>query len=114
MQAINTTVQNPWFFSVFFGTGVVLLFCALVPALRSSEQYSIANLFAALLYNVGTIGVTIVRNVPLNNRMDKVDSESSEAREFWRHYLKRWLFWNHVRTIAAAAACVWLIVATSV
>jgi len=90
---------------------MVLVF---LPILGLAEAHYIAIVLAAILYNVGTIGVTIVGNVPLNNRLEKLDTESTEAREFWQVYLRKWLFWNHVRTIAAAAACICLVVATLV
>ncbi len=112
MQAINVTVLNPWFFTAFFGTGIALLILALVPIVGHDVPDHAAVVIAALLYNLGTIGVTMVRNVPLNNRLEKLDAESIEAHDFWQTYLRKWVFWNHVRTVAAAAACVCMIVAT--
>ena len=63
----------------------------------------------SLLYVIGTFVVTMFGNVPLNNRLEKVDPESVEAREVWALYLKRWVFWNHVRTLAALAGLVFLV-----
>lgn len=56
------------------------------------------------LYLVGTVGVTIVANVPLNDRLAAADPESADTARFWRHYVSRWTRWNHVRTAAALAA----------
>ena len=112
MQAINVTVLNQWFFTAFFGTGIALLLLAFLPVMGHDVPNHAAVVIAALLYNIGTIGITIARNVPLNNRLEKLDAESSEAHEFWQIYLRKWVFWNHVRTVAAAAACISLIVAT--
>ncbi len=110
MQAINVTVLNPWFFTAFFGTGMALLLLALLPVMGHDVPDHVAVVIAALLYNIGTIGVTIARNVPLNNRLEKLDAESTEAHEFWQIYLQKWVFWNHVRTVAAAAACACLLI----
>lgn len=43
-------------------------------------------------------------NVPLNNALDAVDPASTDAAAVWARYLKDWTFWNHLRTIASAAA----------
>jgi uncharacterized membrane protein len=63
-------------------------------------------LAGAALYLVGCLGVTIVGNVPLNNRLARVEAGTEEAREVWGVYLRRWTFWNHVRTAASLAASV--------
>ena len=63
------------------------------------------------LYIVGTFGVTIVANVPLNDRLAAVDPESADAERFWRHYISRWTRWNHVRVAAALAAAAALTIA---
>jgi uncharacterized membrane protein len=46
-------------------------------------------------------------NVPRNNRLARLDSQSSEAASFWPIYVREWSTWNHVRTAAAiaTAAC---------
>jgi uncharacterized membrane protein len=51
--------------------------------------------------------VTIVFNVPLNNRLASVTPDSAQGAGLWTHYLSTWTAWNHVRTVAslAAAAC---------
>jgi uncharacterized membrane protein len=61
-------------------------------------------LAACLLYLAGTILVTIVFNVPLNNALAVVQPESAEGAKLWATYLSRWTMWNHVRMIAALAA----------
>jgi uncharacterized membrane protein len=51
--------------------------------------------------------VTLLFNVPLNNRLAAVKPESAEGKVIWTHYLSVWTAWNHVRTAAplAAMAC---------
>ncbi len=58
----------------------------------------------AILYLVGTILVTMLGNVPLNNQLAAVSTTDPAARDVWEHYLGRWTMWNHVRTAAAMAA----------
>ena len=64
-------------------------------------------LAGSLLYLVGSIVVTMICNVPLNNRLAAVKPDSAEGRTVWTHYLSVWTAWNHVRTVAplAAMAC---------
>ena len=64
-------------------------------------------LVGSLLYLVGSILVTMICNVPLNDRLAAVTPESAEGKTVWTHYLSVWTAWNHVRTVAslAAASC---------
>ena len=104
MQSINITVINPWFMATFFGPAVACLFLTL-SALRHWDQPSaIYWLAGSLLYLIGTIGVTIAGNVPLNDALAIVSPTSAEGTTLWAKYLTDWTFWNHVRTIAAFLA----------
>ena len=79
MQSINVVVLNPVFFFVFFGTAVlslVLAIAALIGWSGASAPYLLAG---SLLYLVGTILVTMVFNVPLNNRLASVSAKSAEG-----------------------------------
>lgn len=111
MQSINVTVINPSFMGALFGTGAVCVFLA-VTALRSwHEPGAVCLLVGSLLYVLGTVGVTIVFNVPLNNALAAVGPDSAEGAKLWRHYLVKWTAWNHVRTAAALAAAAALTIA---
>ncbi|MBZ0165801.1 MAG: DUF1772 domain-containing protein [Candidatus Omnitrophica bacterium] len=104
MQAINRVILNPLFFLVFFGTAVTsLLIVILVISgkVLTGRPYLIAG---SLLYLIGNIFITITRNVPLNNALDRADATNKDGREVWADYLKRWTTWNHVRTVACVGA----------
>ena len=62
------------------------------------------------LYLVGTIGVTIAGNVPLNDRLERADSAQATSAG-WHDWVNRWTAWNHVRTAAALAAAALLTLA---
>jgi uncharacterized membrane protein len=60
----------------------------------------------SVLYLLGSIGVTRLRNVPLNQALATAPPGSAEAAERWREFLEGWTFWNHVRCVGTAAAAV--------
>jgi uncharacterized membrane protein/ketosteroid isomerase-like protein len=104
MQSINVVVLNRWFFAAFFGTAACCLILVIASFVYWQRPGAAYLLLAGLLYLVGTILVTIVCNVPLNNALAAVDPASAEAAQTWADYLKTWTLWNHVRTVAAIAA----------
>lgn len=111
MQSINVVVINPLFFLAFFGTGVLCV-ATIAASLLSETGVSLAPaLTGGILYIVGCIGVTMVGNVPLNERLAKVSPDDTEAESLWSLYLARWTLWNHVRTAASLAAAAFLVIA---
>ncbi len=58
----------------------------------------------AAVYLVGTIGVTMVLNVPLNNQLAVMDVNAAASADAWLAYVRDWTLWNHIRTIAALVA----------
>ena len=110
MQAINRTVLNPLFLGVFGGTAIAGVLVAIVAVPRWSDPSAGALFAGAMLYVLGTFGVTVVGNVPLNEELARVDAEGADAAGIWATYLRRWTAWNHVRTIAATAGSGALIV----
>ncbi len=114
MQRINIDVINPWFMAVFMGTAGTSVALIVMTAMNSGIPGTAWRIAGALLYLLGTFGVTLVFNVPLNNRLAKVDPATEEAAALWVHYLKVWTAWNTVRTIAPTAALAALILAMRV
>jgi uncharacterized membrane protein len=113
MQSINVAVLNPMFFFVFFGTAVLALVLAIAALAGWSPSRLLYLLAGSLLYLAGTIFVTMAFNVPLNNRLASIGAKSAEGAGVWKTYLSAWTAWNHVRTIAALAACASFIMALS-
>ncbi len=103
MQSINVTVLNPLFFAVFFGTGIISLAVALATPGAWDAPGTVLSRIAAALYLFGTLGVTMMFNVPLNDRLASATAEGNLS-QTWSHYLHAWTWWNHVRTIAALLA----------
>jgi len=111
MQSINVAVLNPVFFTAFFSTAALCIVLVFFALMDWSSAAAMPLLAGSLLYLIGTILVTILFNVPLNNRLAAVTPESTQGADAWRHYLKAWTAWNHVRTAASLAAEACFIVA---
>jgi uncharacterized membrane protein len=104
MQSINVAVINPLFLGLFLGMALLSLGLAVVAVVNPGAPGAILLLVGALFYLVGTFGVTMAGNVPLNNALARHAAASPEGAAVWRRYLARWTLWNHVRTAAAAVA----------
>jgi uncharacterized membrane protein len=111
MQAINVHILNPLFFIVFFGTAVASFVLAVATVLRVPRSGAPLLLAGAALYLIGTVGVTMVFNVPLNNRLSLLNPDTAEAAKYWLTYVSEWMRWNHVRTVASIMASALLILA---
>lgn len=105
MQSINLVILNPVFLLTFF---VPVLLLPLAAYLHSAIFPRFALLLAAsLLYIVGTIGVTMAGNVPLNERLARFDLGAADGAEIARaraEYERPWNRLNGVRTAASIAA----------
>ncbi|ASV85775.1 hypothetical protein CES85_1709 [Ochrobactrum quorumnocens] len=103
MQSINITVINGTFFAAFFGTAVL---CLAIIALGLLGFGSLSKwvMIGAAVYLIGTIGVTMVLNVPLNNQLAAIDANAATSADVWLAYVRDWTLWNHVRTGAALIA----------
>jgi uncharacterized membrane protein len=111
MQTINVRILNPLFLGVFLGTALVsaaVLVASFAESAAPGAPWAVAG---ATAYLVGTAGVTMVCNVPMNNHLDTLDAGSDAAARYWQLYLARWTAWNHVRVGAATLAAALLIVA---
>jgi uncharacterized membrane protein len=104
MQSINVVIINPLFLGVFMGTAVLSLVLAIGTALRWDARGSMWIICAAVVYLIGSIGVTMAFNVPMNNALAAADPATANGHEVWKDYLANWTFWNHVRTIASLGA----------
>ena len=113
MQQLNRTV----FRSVFLAS-----FLLLVPATLAFAGYALVSsavagdgfiVAAAITYVVTVFAVTMFGNVPMNERLDKMDFESEEAAAYWQVYLRDWTRWNHVRTIGSAVTAALFLLAAA-
>ncbi|MEM7381276.1 MAG: DUF1772 domain-containing protein [Bacteroidota bacterium] len=101
MQSINRAILNPRFFAVFFGS-IIFLSIGSIYEFNLNKTAFWLILAASIFYMVGTIGVTGLGNVPLNEQLDALKLEelsSSKLAEFREYYEYHWNRWHLVRTI---------------
>ncbi|QBD82572.1 DUF1772 domain-containing protein [Ktedonosporobacter rubrisoli] len=115
MQAINAAIpQDPFFEFSFLGAAVFLPVAAYLHR-RSLRSLRFLLLVAAtLLYLIGTLGITIGANVPLNDALAAFSLHSStpqQAAIARSSFESPWNAWHLIRTIASIGALVLVIVA---
>lgn len=104
MQSINTAILNPTFFGTFVGTGVI---CILLPVAILTDWSTTRAIWMFIgmgFYLIGSLMVTIVFNVTLNNRLATIRPDDPQADAIWRKYSSVWTRWNHVRGLSSFIA----------
>ncbi|WP_125775064.1 DUF1772 domain-containing protein [Antribacter gilvus] len=99
MNGINAEAVRPPFMVVFMGALLLPLITS-VWAFAAGLPGAGWFLAATIVYAVGTFGVTVGLNVPLNNGL----LAAPDLAEGWRDYHGPWTRWNHVRAASAAVA----------
>ncbi len=104
MQSIIIVAVTPAFMTALFGTAAACLGLAGWALISMGGAPLALVLIGCALYLVGTIGVTIACNVPLNDGLATLHPQDAGAASRWAEYVAKWTAWNHVRTVAALAA----------
>lgn len=104
MQEINITVLTPWFLGVFLGTGILCLVGVVHSFYNWGPNASLLRFAGSGVYLVGSIVVTIVFNIPRNDRLAALSPGEPDSEDIWADYLSTWTVWNHVRTAASLAS----------
>lgn len=107
MQHINRAIINPAFIIPFMGVPLVLGGAAVMQFRAGDHRRGWLLVGATATYVVGVLGVTIGRNVPLNDALDAFDLRGSTSDAIERRrttYERPWNRWHHVRTIASVGS----------
>ena len=104
MQRINEVILNPLFFALFFGTGLLSMVLLIFSVTHLAEPGALLACIGAVVYLVGSIGVTMVCNVPLNHKIAAVAAGARDLTAHWQAFRGPWTQWNHVRTVACLLA----------
>ncbi len=105
-QAMNRAIINPSFLIVFF-TPVVFLSVNVFLHRNAHPTTFWSFLLAAVLFFIGIVLVTIFKNVPLNEMLDKAILENLstiELKALRTKFEKPWNRWHIQRTIASFLA----------
>ena len=102
-QAMNRAIVNPSFLIVFFGPAVLLFANAFL--FKNANQSSFVSfLIAAMLFFVGVGLITIFKNVPLNELLDKTLLETAtkeELADLRKTFEQPWNRWHMLRTVCS-------------
>ena len=93
MQNVNMKIINPVFFVIFFGPAPLLIYSAL--------DLAPLKVAAAVSYFIGPLGITMTKNVPLNDTLEAKDLTKmsvAEEKDFREKYENKWNFWHYTRT----------------
>ena len=104
MQAINRKVYGSLFLVMFMALAVVSIGLAVIAAIFATGPAVAWIVAGGAVYLIGVFLVTVLFNVPMNKRLDAMTPATDEAADYWSHYGTAWTRWNHVRSLAAAAA----------
>ncbi|MPV69772.1 DUF1772 domain-containing protein [Burkholderia sp. BE17] len=109
MNAINVDIVRSPFMPLFLGTTLMALALVVIALFNRDQPGAMAALAGGALYLFGMFAVTMAVNVPLNDALAAADPAAAHGAALWMRYVHDWTMWNHVRTVASAAACVFFI-----
>lgn len=104
MNAINRVILRSLFMPLFFGTTLVSAALVVIGLMELGSGRAWLLIGGGLLHVAGMFLVTAFGNVPLNNALAAVTTESRTGMAIWNDYLRRWTRWNHVRTLSCLGA----------
>lgn len=106
MKSINKAILNAAFFLIFFGS-IVFLSISSIYQFHTNRVAFWLLLTSSILYLLGTIGVTVFGNVPLNDQLDILsltELNSGKMAEFRKFYETNWNRLHVIRTVFAVAS----------
>ena len=111
MRSINVAALRWPFMAAFFGTAASCALLAVGSLFWRQDHFDSYLFIGGVIYLVGTVLVTVLFNVPRNEKLIDVRSDSVEGTELWSRYVAEWTAWNHVRALASLLAAALLTIA---
>ena len=76
-----------------------------------TQSLTFASTISTILYLLGVLLITTIKNVPLNNKLEKLNSNEFKGVFIW--YRKPWNFWHNARTFFGMISFLMLIIYTT-
>ena len=115
MRGMNAEANaNPVFLLGYFGATILALVVGVIAVIQLPQPGSWWVLVGAVLAILAAV-ITMVFNVPLNNRLDTVNPvglSAADATREWQAYFSTWTAWNHVRTVTSFVGAALLLFGT--
>ena len=99
MQLINRAVLNPAFFIIFFGALILLVWSTYLEYKAGISLTFWLTLGAAVVYLIGTFGITAIGNVPLNESLNVIQLNTLSVEELNATRTNYELPWNRLHLI---------------
>lgn len=104
MRRINAVIVNPPFLAAFLGAAVLLPAAAVLAWWTGAGAAAGWFAAAAGLYGIGTFGVTVAFNIPLNDALERLGDAPADPEAAWPTFAEPWNRWHGLRTAAALVA----------
>ena len=108
MQLVNVNAVRPPFMLVFFGGAAAALAVLISEISAGTDTPASTSRAVGAGLALAAFGITVVRNVPLNNALARVTVDASDAAAQWNRFSRAWRVANHARAAAAIAATILL------
>lgn len=106
MQHINRTVIRTQFVAGILLIAPLSIFLAVQGLTHVEGTARTALLIAPGIYLPTVFLMTIFGNVPMNNKLDRLDHSDPGAEAYWRQYGRTWTRLNHFRTLGSVLTAV--------
>ena len=105
-QVTDEIIQNnqPIFMLIWFGSIISVLSLIISSVIIIGISESLLTIIIGTIYLFGVQGVTIGIHLPLNNQIQKVNTEELDDQKLHEERLnfeRKWNFFNNIRTIIA-------------
>lgn len=101
MQQINRTVITTQFVAGIILIAPLSIGFAIYAWLHLDGGAQIAVIAAPVIYLPSVFLMTMLGNVPMNNKLDGMDYKAPASEAYWRRYGRVWTRLNHFRTIGS-------------
>ena len=101
MQQINKTVIKTQFVAGLLLIAPFSVLFALYSLSAFEGAAMVALILAPIVYLPTVFLMTMFGNVPMNNKLERLDQNSAEAKAYWIKYGRDWTRLNHVRSLGS-------------